>query len=469
MQQLAHRPQLSPRALYNCIVFLNQLKLRKETQDKEKEHEALPLAVSLVNTYFRMFDVAVKKQSDEKSGSGMKSRLLSALLTGINRAHPFLPDKDQGLEEHMDSLYNVSHTAAPAASTQALMLLFHVAVGPPGENKQNEAKQKKQDRFYRAVYAKLSMPSFLGSGKHLTMFFNLLYKTMKHDTDAGRVLAFAKRLMCTVVHANASVAAASLFLLNEIMKTHHRIAGCLNDIPEGDSAQLGLDPSKREPRAAIVHYGDKQVDSSDLVPPLWEICLVSNHFHPSVGKFAASLGAIDYSGDPLRDFALAPFLDKFSYKNPKAHKKGKLSIAQRRIETQVNQPVNGPAFLRQHNVDDADKFFHKFFLERARRDDINGVSQENDDEDDLDAEDEEFDMLEEHQIDHVVRMREASNLHPETKTNGISFYSLKTTLPLILRRKSSFTSLLKVSWMRHLAMAKLILTTKIRTWTTGTI
>jgi ribosome biogenesis protein MAK21 len=400
VQQLAHRPHLSSKALYNCIVFLNQLKLRNEVTDTGKGNDALPLAVSLVNTYFRMFDVAMKKQFDERVG--MKSRLLSALLTGINRAHQFLPDKDQGLDDHMDSLYNISHTAAPSASTQALMLLFHVSAGP-GVNRSSDSKLKQQDRYYRAVYTKLSMPSFLRGGKHLTMFFNLLYKTMKYDTDSRRVLAFTKRLLCTVAHSNASVTAASLFLLNELMKTHKQIAVCLNEIPVSDSGELSFDPSKREPRAAIVPCGNNQLDSSDVVLPLWEICLTSKHFHPSVAKFATSLGVIEYSGDPLRDFTLAPFLDKFSYKNPKVHKKGKAIFAQRRVETHTNEPVNDPSFLKKQNVDDADKFFHRFFTERARRDDVKDISRQTDDEDSPDEE--VFEMLDEREIDQLVSAR----------------------------------------------------------------
>ena len=398
VQQLAHRPHLSPRALYNCIVFLNQLKLRKEGGDAEARGSTQSLAVSLVDTYFRMFDVAMRTQSDDKHG--MKSRLLSALLTGINRARPFLPDRDQGLEEHIDSLYSVSHIAAPSASTQALMLLFHVAIGPPGETRSTEAQLSKQDRFYRALYAKLSKSSFLGGGKHLTLFFNLIYKTMKHDADSLRVVAFAKKLMCTVLHVNPAIAGSSLFLLNEVMKTHKHLAWSLNDIPVKESAYLRLDPSKREPRAAIVHTGGQAINTMGVVLPLWDVCLLSHHFHPSVAKFAASLGGIEYSGDPLRDLTLAPFLDKFSYKNPKAHKKGTISIAQRRIKSQVVRPVNDPAFLKNQNVDDADKFFHNFFLERARRDDDKGFSRATDGDDG--AEDEAFDLLEEDQIERVV-------------------------------------------------------------------
>ena len=81
IQQLAHRPHLSPKALYNCIVFLNQIKLERE---EDESSSASNLPASLVKTYFRLFEVAVKKSgkpSDHESEeAGMKSRLLSALL-----------------------------------------------------------------------------------------------------------------------------------------------------------------------------------------------------------------------------------------------------------------------------------------------------------------------------------------------------------------------------------------------------
>ena len=87
VQQLAHRPHLSPRALYNCIVFLNQLKLSKDEDPEEgtfKKYQEDPLPASLIKTYFRLFEVAVKakkeKNAESAEGAHMKSRLLSALL-----------------------------------------------------------------------------------------------------------------------------------------------------------------------------------------------------------------------------------------------------------------------------------------------------------------------------------------------------------------------------------------------------
>jgi ribosome biogenesis protein MAK21 len=304
------------------------------------------------------------------------------------------------MEEHIDALYRVVHTAPPAASTQALMLLFHLAVGSKVEKDQqpepisdskNATENARQDRFYRAMYATLSKASLVSIGKHLTMFFNLLYKAMKYDTDVNRINAFAKRLMCTVLHANPAPIAGSLFLLNEIAKTHDGLRQCMEEVPDESDAHVFLDDTKREPRAALISKdkdGNDEPEDRQRIrhPPSWELSLVAHHFHPSVAKFANSTGAIEYAGDPLKDFALAPFLDKFAYKNPKSrdklasHYKRGESVAERRsgrdgvIESRLELPMNDPAFLERDDVGEQDEFFRTFFTERARRDEIKGIT-----------------------------------------------------------------------------------------------
>lgn len=382
VQQLVHRPHLSPRALYNCVAFLNQLKLEREQGEN-------PLAASLISTYFRLFEVAIKdKTKDSEEESVMRGRLLSALLTGVNRAHPYLPDSDAAMESHVDALYRVVHTATPSACTQALLLLFHLAVGSKMEERDDasdggEESAKRQERFYRALYSTLSNPALLGSGKHLTMFFNLLYKAMKYDTETARVLAFVKRILSISVHCSAPVVAASLFLVNEIGKHHPVVAECVATRLHGPDATRVLDPTKREPRGALVSK-DEVAPGADAKAPLWELALSAHHFHPSVVKFTRDLGSIDYAGDPLKDFTLSNFLDKFAYRNPKsaarvAEKfKNASSVAQRRsgtnsmIEQQFAPPVNDPSFLKRPSAAE-DEFFRKFFVERTRRDEMKGI------------------------------------------------------------------------------------------------
>jgi len=468
VQQLAHRPHLSSRALYNCIIFLNQLKLRRGEEEYDNDNESAsgrnggddddcdgddsnnsnematkkrwskkkkqqPLPASLINTYFRLFEVAIKKSEVARSkgksknkgnatndDGTMRGRLLSALLSGVNRAHPYLPRKDTAMEEHVDALYRIAHTSPPAACTQALMLLYNLAVGSPDSNnaggviehsnipkaaqkptKADAASSARRDRFYRALYSKLSEPSML-SGRQITLFFNLVYKATKNDPDGARAVACSKRLLHTAVHSSQSVVAASLFLVSEVMKSQPILESAVHTPSSGV-----FDPSKREPRAAFVS-GDDQASSADESQcSLWEITLATNHYHPTVQKFSSSLGQIKYSGDPLRDFALAPFLDKLAYRNPKSrerllkHLKRGESVAERRsgleknIGARASLPMNDPSLLtdRRRTVGEDEEFFHTFFAERAKRGELKGSVRDGD-EDDAEGSDAESEAIE---------------------------------------------------------------------------
>lgn len=419
VQQLAHRPHLSSRALYNCITFLNQLKLVAPETKKGTSAPESSLPAELIGTYFKLFKVAIQNTQPGDRGAtpeaGMKSRLLSALLAGVNRAHPYLPEKDQKLEEHIDELYKVVHTAPAATSTQALVLLFHITMGSQVQTKDadinaTEESVRRQDRYYRALFAALATPTLISQGKHTTMFFNLLYKSMKADKDTARVLATAKRMIATTLHCNSSAFAASIFVLNEVSSHHEHLRAYLQEIPDEGLAEVVLHPSKREPRAAFAVHNDE----SDRAPPKqassWELSLAAHHYHPSVAKFANIVGEISYTGNPLADFSLAPFLDKFAYRNPKDVKRvskqvnRRESVGERRsmraetIGSRLTLPVNDPSFLKQKEIAVQDQFFRAFFVERAKRvgNDENAKKKEQLDEDAV------LDAAEQTNFDHSV-------------------------------------------------------------------
>ena len=55
----------------------------------------------------------------------MQSRLLSAVLTGMNRAFPFAKLTDSTvLSKHIDALYRLTHVGGFGTSLQSLILLF---------------------------------------------------------------------------------------------------------------------------------------------------------------------------------------------------------------------------------------------------------------------------------------------------------------------------------------------------------
>lgn len=396
---------------------MKTIAVEEDVDGKKGAPEKLTLPASLINTYFQIFEVAVNKtkatsgknkaKTNAELDQAMKSRLLGALLTGVNRAHPYLPSNDTGMEQHIDSLYRIAHVAPPSACTQALMLLFHLAVGSKTSNddgtpeqanvKSDDArstKTRRQDRFYRALYSKVADPTML-FGRQLTLYFNLVYKAMKNDSNTSRVVAFGKRLFHVAFHYNPAVISGTLFLLSEVMKHQPALSSSAFTI---DGHMAKFDPSKREPSAAfssVVHESkaddegsedgvEKTADADTC--SLWELSLTLHHYHPTVCKFSSTIGSIEYNGDPLRDFTLAPFLDKFAFRNPKSLQKIKNrfrrgeSVGERRsgLQEGVNAmqalPVNDPDFWKkQKNVSEQDEFFQQFFTERSKRDELKGI------------------------------------------------------------------------------------------------
>jgi len=326
----------------------------------------------------------------------MKSRLLGALLTGVNRAHPYLPSKDNGMEKHIDALYKIAHMSSPSVRTQALMLLFHLAVGSKSQPSQDDTISKTQasrkDRFYRALYSKVGDPIMLSAGRQLTLFFNLIYKAMKYDSNGPRVVAFGKRLLHVTLHSSPATISGALFLLSEVVK-HQPLLHSSTFSASGHLATFC--PLKREPSAAFTLTAKtaEKEDTEDANKvnenvssdgaSLWELSLTLHHYHPTVSKFSSSLTDIAYKGDPLRDFTLAPFLDKFAFRNPKTVKKtGNKSIGARwsGLEAQnlalMSLPVNDVGYWKNKGNQSSERedFFQKFFAERTKRDELKGIN-----------------------------------------------------------------------------------------------
>jgi len=128
--------------------------------------------------------------NEESSTTGsdleMDSRILSALLTGVNRALPYVASSevDDIVEVQTPILFRLVHGENFNVGVQALMLLFQIST----------KNQIASDRFYRALYAKLLSPAAVSSSKP-ELFLGLLVKAMKNDVMLKRVAAFSKRLL----------------------------------------------------------------------------------------------------------------------------------------------------------------------------------------------------------------------------------------------------------------------------------
>lgn len=392
VERLVFRPNVGAKAQYYAVCFLSQVLL---------SHDEAELAGKLIALYFSFFRACVKRKEVE-------SRMMSALLTGVNRAYPYAAEGDAAVKGQMDTLFRVVHLVKFNTAVQALMLLFQVM----------DSQQSVSDRYYGALYRKLLDPG-LSSSSRQSMFLNLLYKSVKADIVLRRVKAFMKRLLQVSAEQSPSFTCGALFLVSEVIRSRPALRTLLQgqdgdeetfrDLPEEDDGEErgkgeedeeerfvdadkteGVKPEPHRAAASWVHHqnreGGKSVQSYDALhrnplfcgadhSSLWELHTLAAHFHPSVSLFAKTIlqgHSVQYSGDPLQDFTLMRFLDRFVFRNPK-QLKGKQHtdavVLQPKQKSPANfLPVNCEEFLSKDEsqipVDEV--FFHRFFKKRQQ-------------------------------------------------------------------------------------------------------
>lgn len=354
VRQVIYSPNVKLKTIYNGIVFLSQINLVKG------DHK---VAAQLVECYLSLFEKALSEKE-------LGSRLLSSLLTGVNKATPFL-NSTEPLRKYVDSLFKIVHTGSFTSSTQALMLLSHIAVSESSAEAEKESDIA--TRFYRALYAKLQSVD-VGIRTKNALFLNLLYRSIKNDKSDERTMAFLKRLCMCATQSSPPVAAGLIFLVSEIMASRRVLHTLLSKSADVGSTSAykkadefleaqnfgNFDASKRDPEYA----------TQGGAPSLWEMALLRHHFHPSVRAFSSALleapsHKIEYSGDPTVDFSLMAFLNRFAYKNPKKATSEKTRASR---PSGTEKPMNDLAFMEKEssNVAPDKTFFHKFFGERSR-------------------------------------------------------------------------------------------------------
>ncbi|KAI5704631.1 hypothetical protein M8J75_007422 [Diaphorina citri] len=349
VEKLLFRPNIGKRAQYYGTCFLAQFKiLRNEAS----------IADGLINIYFSFFKSCVKT-------GDIDSRLMKALLTGVSRAYPYATKDKQGGHvvsgQHIETIFKIVHLASFTVSVHALSLLFRVA---------------RSDRFYSALYKQLLHPKFPQSSMQ-NLFLNITYQSIDKDENEARVRTFIKRLLEVCMTCPVPLACGILFILSQILQRRPHLVHSKENMP-GSSLQ-GFEEEDDEEKyedvrteeddkdkippvsttstntSTITVHDDDDEDVKPIIGGSWvhrahlqpkirsahfeplhrnpafanggkavftELEALSQHFHPTVALFAGNILSkhwVDYSGDPLLDFTLSRFLDRFSYRNPKKH------------------------------------------------------------------------------------------------------------------------------------------------------
>ncbi|KAL7942324.1 CBF/Mak21 family domain-containing protein [Trichoderma barbatum] len=388
-QEILLRPSQDHRSRYYAINTLNQTIL----SNKEPT-----VAESLLRIYFELFATILKtgklgmpieeesnkSQKGQKPGKGSSSgkpanqakpvtasvpeaeaadKLVSALLTGVNRAAPFVGTNDLVMERHLDTLFKIAHSSNFNTGIQALLLIQHLST----------ARNLGSDRFYRTLYESLLDPRLMTSSKQ-ALYLNLLLRALKNDVDVRRVKAFAKRMLQVAGLHQPPFICGLLYVISHLRQTFPDLSTLVESPEESvfdDEApedRPTYDGRKRNPEHSNAHRSC-----------LWEVVPMQSHFHPAVSKFASSL--MDRNQKMMKpdmeSHSLIRFLDKFVYRNAKATDARGASIMQPlkaakdigdiwlgsgRTSSSTIQ-VNSAAFWNKKAEDVAaeDAFFHKYF------------------------------------------------------------------------------------------------------------
>ena len=260
------RPRQSMHAKYYAVITLNQTIL------SGKAHE---VAEKVLDIYFSLFLSLLKgaqvgrsndelarlqiynKNGERQGGGGLtgkkarrrqlemglkstaaenqvRERMLSAILTGINRAVPFKDISDEFFEKNMDTLFKVTHSSNFNTSVQALILIQELCT--------SNQRPSTSDRFYRTLYESLLDPRLLTTSKH-RLFINLLHRAMKGDLDIRRVKAFVKRILQIVPMHQPPFACAILYMLRDIEGIFPSLRSFIDQPEAGDEEETFHDVS----------------------------------------------------------------------------------------------------------------------------------------------------------------------------------------------------------------------------------
>jgi len=344
IEHLLFRTNISDRAQYYAIIFLNQIILTRNKSGEEAANK-------LIEIYFVLFEKLCgknaaknskksKKNSNKQGNNGaiteidsVNVKMMAALLTGVNRTFPFAKVEDEVFDKQINTLFTISHIGTFNISIQALMLIFQVSL----------SRQAISDRYYRSLYMTLFDHRLFTSSKH-AMYLNLLYKSLREDNSLIRVKSFIKRILQICTFHKVPFICGSLYLVSEIIKQKPGLLVMITQPEEDDNDEeefkdvdedksdneddsSEIENTKTEENKLSKKYDGKKrdplytnVDNSCL----WELAQFTNHYHPTValygqtllsGKFIEFPKSINY--DPLQNHTLSRFLDRFVYKNPK--------------------------------------------------------------------------------------------------------------------------------------------------------
>ncbi|RWS08639.1 CCAAT/enhancer-binding protein zeta-like protein [Dinothrombium tinctorium] len=383
IERVLYRPNITEKAQYYALCFLNEIIFDDDDKD---------VADKIVNLYFDFFKACLKKGE-------VNNKMMNALLTGVNRTFPYSKLKPEVFETHMNTFFKIIHYVNFNTAIQAMNLMFNLmSYGNTGSL---------SDRFYGALYRSLSQFQFDNCSRK-ALFFNLVYRAIKKDPVSKRVKAFLKRLLQVALHSSSQISAGIIILTSQILKVRPEIefrsANVFNDDSEDFLENEKYDDVKEDSdrdndefdenskdnfqsKSSWIHlhnFRNKECSGhydihcrnplyANAEEVLWEENLLCKHYHPSVSLFANNLLhgiSTEYDGDPLSDFTIKNFLDRFVFRNPKKITKEQKSRSRQqsifRRSYKKQAPVIDANFVQipEERIPVEERFIYKYLSNR---------------------------------------------------------------------------------------------------------
>jgi ribosome biogenesis protein MAK21 len=245
-------------------------------------------------------------------------RILACFRTVITEAANMATvQKEEDLidREVLEQLYRMIYLAQIETALYAMSLLLEINVA---------IKMRHNDRYYNMLYKKMSdLDITKAKHKNINLYFNIMHRSIDLDPNVVRAQAFIKRLLQIALYWPSNKACGALVLISKVLKRRPAVRNdglpfydkTIQDVDDkkevkkGQKVKVdGYDSQHRNPLFAGAQYSLK-----------YELAMFREHYHPTVRVFAEDIlngKPMTYYGDPIQDFHITRFLDRFSFRNP---------------------------------------------------------------------------------------------------------------------------------------------------------
>jgi len=258
--------------------------------ESEEEEEAKPLSKKTAKA-------AREEMVTRVSAEVLGSRLMGAILTGLNRALPYalsLPEGDDSkkggkgdkkavpsailpLVDQLGAVFQLTRSGPLGTRVQALTLIHTVAAAlaeqegiqadpaaaalaaaeeaAEGNGAQATTGASLLKQFFISLYSLLVSPDLLPGRKSHHLLLNLLFKCLRREHSAARVAALLKRLSQVALTAQPSLACGILMLVSAVLKDRPGLLSLLSQAEVLPGAEA---PAKGAPKAAATADSDEE-------------------------------------------------------------------------------------------------------------------------------------------------------------------------------------------------------------------